>query len=62
LLKDSLEDGVFTIWMRLACHSTINSSNVLLKKVHGSSSGNKMQITILECANAVGTTVIFKGE
>jgi len=34
--------------------------------VHGPSSGNKAQITILACANAVGTMippmVIFKGE
>ena len=37
-----------------------------IKKVHGPSSGNKAQITILACANAVGTMippmVIFKGE
>jgi len=37
-----------------------------IKKVHGPSSGNKTQITILACANAVGTMlppmVIFKGE
>ena len=36
------------------------------KKVHGPSSGNKTQITILVCANAVGTMlppmVIFKDE
>ena len=36
------------------------------KKVHGSSSGNKTQITILACTNAVGTMlppmVIFKSE
>ena len=37
-----------------------------LKKVYGPSSGNKTQITVLSCANAVGTMlpsmVIFKGE
>ena len=37
-----------------------------IKKVHGPSSGNKAQITILACANAVGSIippmVIFKGE
>ena len=37
-----------------------------IKKVHGPSSGNKAQITILASANAVGTMippmVIFKGE
>ena len=37
-----------------------------IKKFHGPSSGNKAQITILACANAVGTMippmVIFKGE
>ena len=36
------------------------------KKVHGPSLGNKTQITILACANAVGTMlppmVIYKGE
>ena len=36
------------------------------KKVHGASLGNKTQITILACANAVGTMlppmVIYKGE
>ena len=38
----------------------------LKKKVHGLSSRNKAQITILVCANAVGTMVppmvIFKGK
>ena len=37
-----------------------------MKKVYGQSSGNKCQITILACSNAVGTVlppmVIFKGE
>jgi len=37
-----------------------------IKKVHGPSSGDKAQITILACANVVGTMVppmiIFKGE
>ena len=37
-----------------------------IKKVHAPSSGNKSQITILACSNAVGTVlppmVIFKGE
>ena len=37
-----------------------------LKKVYGPSFGNKTQITVLSCANAVGTMlpsmVIFKGE
>ena len=37
-----------------------------LKKVYGPSSGNKTQITILACANAMGNMlppmVIFKGE
>ena len=37
-----------------------------MKKVYGSSSGNRMQITVLACANAVGTmlppTVNFKSE
>ena len=37
-----------------------------MKKVYGQLSGNKSQITILACANAVGTVlppmVIFKGE
>ena len=37
-----------------------------IKKVHGPSLGNKAQITILACANAVGTMIppmeIFKGE
>ena len=37
-----------------------------MKKVHGPSSGNRMQITVLACANAVGPMLplmlIFKGE
>jgi len=37
-----------------------------VKKVHGPSSGNKSQIIVLACSNAVGTIlpliVIFKGE
>ena len=37
-----------------------------MKKVHGPSSGNRMQITVLACANAVGTMLLpivtFKGE
>ena len=37
-----------------------------IKKVHGSSSGNKMQITVISCANTAGTMlplmVVFKGE
>jgi len=35
-----------------------------MKKVHGLSSGNKSQITVLACSNAVGVPpmVIFKGE
>ena len=37
-----------------------------MKKVYGPSSGNKSQITILACANAVGTVlppmVTLKGE
>jgi len=55
--------------MNRVCHlitSCLNMSHWKGLKVHGPFSGNKAQITILACANAVGTMVppmfIFKGE
>jgi len=32
-----------------------------MKKVHGLSSGNKRQITVLACSNAVGTPMVILG-
>ena len=63
LLKDSIEDG--GLMEMPSCIYTMDETGMPLKlkqttprgikKVHGSSSGNKMQITILACASAVGT-------
>ena len=57
------------IWTRRECHlivSNLKSGSEGLKKVYGPSSGNKTQIIILACANAMGnmlpSIVIFKGE
>ena len=53
-------------WMKLECLWTTSTTPKGMKKVYGPSSGNKCQITILACSNAVATVlppmVIFKGE
>ena len=55
------ESGTLLDYRQLKCIAPKGA-----KKVHGQSSGIKTQITILACANAIGTMlppmVIFKGE
>ena len=77
LLKETLEKN--NLMDRNACIYNMDETGMPLdskqlkrvaprgfKKVHGPSSGNKTQITILACANAMGNMlppmVIFKGE
>ena len=54
------------MWMPLDSKQLKRIASKGMKKVYGPSSGNKMQITVLACANAVRTMlplmVIFKGE